>query len=150
MCDIDKPWFYDPRKTKIEKQMDAGTYVPFPESEMVTQAERKMMERDSSSPSERQSAPTGAQNSASEQQAERPLGDAACCASSIDPGLRDTPITASFETWWTGHGDKCETIARELGIKEAVERGFFGGHERSNSTLVRLNPASSSHSAGVL
>ena len=58
MCDANKPWLNDPRKTEIEKQMDAGTYVPFPESEMVTQAEREMMERDSSFSSERPSAHT--------------------------------------------------------------------------------------------
>ena len=50
-----KPWLNDPRKTEIEKQMDAGTYVPTPEAERVTRYEREMMERDSSFSSERQS-----------------------------------------------------------------------------------------------
>lgn len=54
------PWLDDPRKTEIEKQMDAGTYIPTPESERVTRAEREMLERDSSFNSERKSALTGA------------------------------------------------------------------------------------------
>ena len=65
-------------------------------------------------------------------------------------GLMPTPITDSFEKWWSEHGVKCETLAKEIGIKGAVERGFFGCYESSTSTFVRLNPASTIHSAGGL
>ena len=92
--------------------------------------------------------PTEGQNSA-KLEAESALRGAAC-SPSISSGLRDTPITDFYEVWWAEHGDKCETMVRELGVKAAVERGFFGGHERSISTLVKLNPAASNHSEGVL
>ena len=92
-----------------------------------------------SAENERQSDGTAAPEPESNLQAERRLP---CTAYSAlgNSGLRDTPITDSFEAWWAEHGSKCETMAMELGVKEAVERGFFGCHERSSSTFIKLNP----------
>lgn len=78
-----------------------------------------------------------------------PLG-APPCSLLFDTGLRPTPTTASFEQWWADYGEKCETLFSKLGIKAAVERGFFAGHESSDSTLSKLNSASPNHSEGVL
>jgi len=44
---------------------------------------------------ERQSAPTGAQDSASEQERDRPLGDASCCASDSSGEDDPFPLTSS-------------------------------------------------------
>ena len=68
------------------------------------------------------------------------------CSPPFAVGLRPTPITESFEQWWGEHGGKCEALIANIGVKAAVERGFFAGYVSSDSTLNKLDSAASSHS----
>ena len=44
---------------------------------------------------------------------------------------RSVPITTAFEKWWlTGEAEVARYLASpNLGIKDAVELGFFAGHQ---------------------
>ena len=65
------------------------------------------------------------------------------CSPPFAVGLRPTPITESFEQWWGEHGGKCEALIANIGVKAAVERGFFAGYVSSDSTLNKLDSAAS-------
>jgi hypothetical protein len=57
---------------------------------------------------------------------------AASCSPSFDVGIRPAPITEAFEQWWGEYGGKCESLMASVGLKAAVERGFFAGYASSD------------------